>query len=129
MRFDELPYLVQQRLVVSQLVGGLFSSRVHDFLYFRLVLRSLYFISYWEIALCGISMWDLELSLANWQKLEADATWSKATYAYGKAACLLQLGGDENVKQATALMEKVPKLCQRIAGKSIPVEVRYLRCL
>lgn len=51
--------------------------------------------------------------------------WSKACYAYGTAAILLQLGGDEYRKEALELVDKVPSLRQRIAGKSIPLEVRF----
>lgn len=39
------------------------------------------------------------------------------------AVCLLELGGEGNVIEATKLMDKVPALRQKIAGKSIPVEV------
>ena len=53
--------------------------------------------------------------------------WSKATYTYGVAVCLLQLGGDEERAEAVKLMGEVPKLRQRIAGKSIPLEVSFLR--
>jgi len=39
------------------------------------------------------------------------------------AVCLLEIGGTDNVKEASKLMEKVPGLRQKIAGKSIPLEV------
>jgi hypothetical protein len=39
------------------------------------------------------------------------------------AVCLLELGSKDNVIEAAKLMEKVPGLRQKIAGKSIPVEV------
>src|SRR6266702_4069493 len=48
--------------------------------------------------------------------------WSKAVYAYGVAALLVQLGGEENQSEGLRLMTQVPKLRQRIAGKSIPLE-------
>jgi hypothetical protein len=48
--------------------------------------------------------------------------WSKAVYAYGVAVSLMQLGGEENHAEALKLMIQVPKLRQRIAGKSIPLE-------
>jgi hypothetical protein len=50
--------------------------------------------------------------------------WSKATYTYSVAATLLQLGGEKNTSEALDLMKKVPEMRQRIAGKSIPLEVR-----
>jgi hypothetical protein len=49
--------------------------------------------------------------------------WSKATYTYGAAACLLELGGKENAEEAGKLLVRVAELKQRIAGKSIPLEV------
>lgn len=48
--------------------------------------------------------------------------WSKAVYAYGVAAILVQLGGEANQAEGLRLMTEVPKLRQRIAGKSIPLE-------
>jgi Protein of unknown function (DUF3808) len=52
--------------------------------------------------------------------------WSKACYTFGTAICLLHLGGEEGKKEAVKLFAKVPSLRQRIAGKSIPLEVSYL---
>jgi hypothetical protein len=40
------------------------------------------------------------------------------------AVCLLEIGGADNIEEASKLMEKVPGLRQKIAGKSIPLEVR-----
>jgi len=50
--------------------------------------------------------------------------WSKSCYSYGMAVCLLEIGGTDKVTEASKLMEKVPGLRQKIAGKSIPLEVR-----
>lgn len=84
-----------------------------------------------------------------WRKMHKEATWSRAIYGYGLGVCLyeesLQLssssgtaGQDEKAKpiekekekkvkklreEAAGLMKKVPDLRQRIAGKSIPLEV------
>jgi len=39
------------------------------------------------------------------------------------AVCLLELGTKDDLKEASKLMGKVSGLRQKIAGKSIPVEV------
>ncbi|KAK0467451.1 hypothetical protein IW261DRAFT_1574184 [Armillaria novae-zelandiae] len=82
--------------------------------------RNLHHVSFWEIAIARLALWDVKGSLKCWQDLEREATWSKAIYTYGMAVCLLEGGGDP--KEAKALMEKVPNLRQKIAGKSIPLE-------
>ena len=107
--------------------------------------RNLHHISHWEIALAHLSLWDLDASLKYWELLEAEATWSKAIYSYGLAVCLLESADalEAQVKEeggttaaskeepsvrrerAMALMAKVPGLRQRIAGKSIPLEVSF----
>ncbi|KAI0319413.1 hypothetical protein OF83DRAFT_1110594 [Amylostereum chailletii] len=84
--------------------------------------RNLHHVSFWEMAIANLSLWELPESLKCWRSLHEESTWSKAIYAYGTAAVLLQLGGDENQKEAMKLMAKVPELRQRIAGKSIPLE-------
>ncbi|KAH7920441.1 hypothetical protein BV22DRAFT_804226 [Leucogyrophana mollusca] len=81
--------------------------------------RNLYHISWWEIAIANFALWDIPASLECWRNLEAEATWSKACYTYGMAACLAAMGEQ---MEASKLMNKVPGLRQRIAGKSIPLE-------
>lgn len=85
--------------------------------------RSLHYVSFWELAICNLAIWRLNESLKYWKLLQAEATWSKACYSYGAAVCLLQLGGDENLKKAEVLMKEIPSLVHKIAGKSIPLEV------
>ncbi|KIM74729.1 hypothetical protein PILCRDRAFT_827932 [Piloderma croceum F 1598] len=84
--------------------------------------RNLHHISFWEIAIANFCLWDIPGSLVCWRDLQAEATWSKSCYSYGMAACLLEIGGTNNVEEASKLMEKVPGLRQKIAGKSIPLE-------
>ena len=52
--------------------------------------------------------------------------WSKAIYAFGVAICTLHLYGKEKKREISKLFGEVPKLIQRIAGKSIPLEVSLL---
>ncbi|KZS95551.1 hypothetical protein SISNIDRAFT_452213 [Sistotremastrum niveocremeum HHB9708] len=84
--------------------------------------KNLHYISYWEIAMANMSLWDITDSLRCWRKLKEEATWSKACYTYGVAVCLLELGSEEQKAEAVTLFEKVPTLMQKIAGKSIPIE-------
>ncbi|TFK32751.1 hypothetical protein BDQ12DRAFT_692043, partial [Crucibulum laeve] len=84
--------------------------------------RNLHHISYWEIAIANLALWDLHASLKCWKELEAEATWSKAIYSYGMAVCILEIGDEKQKDEAAKLMAKVPGLRQKIAGKSIPLE-------
>ncbi|KAF9268387.1 hypothetical protein L218DRAFT_954749 [Marasmius fiardii PR-910] len=90
--------------------------------------RNLHHVSYWEIAISSLALWDIGGSEKAWRILEQEATWSKAIYTYGLAVCLLELAeeepekSEERRKEAEAFMNKVPNLKQRIAGKSIPLE-------
>ncbi|KAF5323980.1 hypothetical protein D9611_008246 [Ephemerocybe angulata] len=89
--------------------------------------KNLDHVSYWEIAICRLALWDVLGSEKCWRELVKEASWSKAIYAYGLAVCLLESAGegqegDEKRKEAAELMAKVPELRQRIAGKSIPLE-------
>ncbi|CAE6377071.1 unnamed protein product [Rhizoctonia solani] len=78
----------------------------------------------WETALCHLSLGRWKESAECWKQMKETAKWSKAVYAYGRAACLLQAGNlsPEEQKEVDSLMSEVPTLRQRIAGKSIPLE-------
>ncbi|KAJ4474283.1 hypothetical protein J3R30DRAFT_3778229 [Lentinula aciculospora] len=108
--------------------------------------RNLHHISFWEIAIARMALWHIRGSLEAWEVLQEEATWSKSIYSYGMAVSLLELAdalerGEElesepkansiNEKartpttmreEATKLIEQVPGLRQKIAGKSIPLE-------
>ncbi|KAG1773235.1 hypothetical protein EV702DRAFT_976206 [Suillus placidus] len=79
--------------------------------------RNLHHISWWESAVACLGLWRVAESRSWWGKLGGEATWSKATYTYGEAACLATLGEHAEAKK---LMERVQGLRQKIAGKSIP---------
>lgn len=73
------------------------------------------------------------MSLAQWKEayecftiLLKESNWSKAVYTYGRAVNLAQTGQDD--REAAALFRKVPEAMQRIAGKSIPMEVSGASC-
>jgi hypothetical protein len=98
--------------------------------------RNLHYISWWELAICHLSLWDIKSSLEFWSKLQQEATWSKACYDYGMAVCLLheeQYASkdekDNGKDRARKLMDEIPRVTNRIAGKSIPVEVSDSLCM
>lgn len=79
-------------------------------------------ICYWDMALAY-------MSLNNWRKtsfcftvLANENNWSKALYHYARAASLYEVGNETEREEAKELMERVPSMTQRIAGKSIPLE-------
>ncbi|KAJ6628153.1 hypothetical protein B0H10DRAFT_1991650 [Mycena sp. CBHHK59/15] len=89
--------------------------------------RNLHHVSFWEMAIAHLALADVRASLACWRDLEREATWSKSIYSYGMAVCLLESAGDgadgsAQREEARKLMERVPGLRQKIAGKSIPLE-------
>ncbi|TEB19564.1 hypothetical protein FA13DRAFT_1844951 [Coprinellus micaceus] len=91
--------------------------------------RNLDHISYWEIACASLALWDVRAGEVWWDRLEREASWSKAIYGYGLAVCLVEMGKEKmngeverRRRRARELMKKVPDLRQRIAGKSIPLE-------
>jgi hypothetical protein len=110
--------------------------------------RNLHHISTWEIAVCQLALFDLPASRDCWKIMYEEATvsfrsfdfpheifssncflfskWSKAIYAYSNAVCLWETGDEQQKEEAAELFVKVPGLRQRIAGKSIPMEVSPL---
>ncbi|KAI0295131.1 hypothetical protein B0F90DRAFT_1811542 [Multifurca ochricompacta] len=84
--------------------------------------RNLHHVSFWEMAVSNLALWEIEESLKSWRNLHKESTWSKAVYAYGVAALLMQQGGEAREAEGLKLMIQVPKLRQHIAGKSIPLE-------
>ncbi|KAH9976889.1 hypothetical protein BGW80DRAFT_1436138 [Lactifluus volemus] len=91
--------------------------------------RNLHHISFWEMASSHLALWQVEDSLKCWRSLHKESTWSKAVYAYGVAALLIQLGTEAGKAEGLQLMKEIPKLRQRIAGKSIPLEKRTVTSL
>lgn len=72
-----------------------------------------------------MTLHDLNLSAKYWRTLLTDANWSKCVYTYALATCLVQSGDEKNLTEAKTFMTQVPGLMQRIAGKSIPLEVYF----
>ncbi|KAH7103561.1 hypothetical protein BKA62DRAFT_695771 [Auriculariales sp. MPI-PUGE-AT-0066] len=84
----------------------------------------MHYLAFWELAVCAMARWRLDEAIPYWRTLRQEASWSKACYAYGAAACLLQQPSatDGDKAEASKFLADVPSLLNRIGGKSIPVE-------
>ncbi|RUS18742.1 hypothetical protein BC937DRAFT_88402 [Endogone sp. FLAS-F59071] len=94
--------------------------------------KQLHHICYWEVGLCRMVMQDYTEALHASEILSKESNWSKAVYTYHRAVCayVVAIGLGEEKKEekemmlneVQGLMENVPGLMRRIAGKSIPIE-------
>lgn len=93
--------------------------------------RQLQHICYWELGLLFLMKAEWESAHECFEILSQESNWSKATYTYFSAVSLYEQAQDitnqEEKEKAmikvAALMQSIPKLTKKIAGKSIPVEV------
>ncbi|GAA5867941.1 hypothetical protein JCM3774_004731 [Rhodotorula dairenensis] len=77
-------------------------------------------ICYWDLGLAALAKGDWAHGYQYFDTLETESNWSKAIYAYAKAVMLYEQGIE--AQKVTDLMHEVPRLLQKIAGKSIPLE-------
>lgn len=86
---------------------------------------------YWERGLISVLKQDWHTAAEMYETLYRDSNWSKAVYTYFKALSLYMLSVNETDEEkrhslrteAMSLMKKVDGAKQKIAGKSIPLEV------
>lgn len=69
----------------------------------------------------------LLLALVLWPLLKTQANQSKVTYSDTLAACLLRPYGMTIAEKAQRLLARMPKLQERMAGKSNPLE-KFVAC-
>ncbi|WFD20222.1 hypothetical protein MCAP1_002466 [Malassezia caprae] len=79
-------------------------------------------ICYWDMALCYMSLNEWSDAYECMTVLANENNWSKALYSYARAAALYQTSERGAQDEAKDIMERVPSMTQRIAGKSIPLE-------
>uniref|UniRef100_A0A8C6Q2V7 Tetratricopeptide repeat domain 39A n=1 Tax=Nothobranchius furzeri TaxID=105023 RepID=A0A8C6Q2V7_NOTFU len=83
---------------------------------------------YWELMWCFTYKTHWKMAYFYADMLSKENSWSKATYAYMKAAYLSMLTEDDCLTFGeTALTQQVPGLKQKIAGKSLPTEKFAIR--
>ncbi|KWU46897.1 hypothetical protein RHOSPDRAFT_31719 [Rhodotorula sp. JG-1b] len=73
-----------------------------------------------DLGLAALAQGDWSHGYEYFNTLETESNWSKAIYAYSKAVMLYEQ--DIDSETVSALMREVPRLLQKIAGKSIPLE-------
>ncbi|KAL8600738.1 hypothetical protein ACOMHN_057326 [Nucella lapillus] len=86
--------------------------------------RQFHHLCFWELMWCYCFKSDWLMAMKYAERLCKESRWSKATYTYQKASFLLMC--DDQTEDTKAhlryLFSEVPRLKQRIAGKSLPFE-------
>ncbi|KAF1385716.1 hypothetical protein PFLUV_G00110680 [Perca fluviatilis] len=92
--------------------------------------KQFHHMCYWELMWCFTYKRHWKMAYFYADLLSKENTWSKATYAYMKAAYLSMLTADDCLtfgETAFTLFRQVPGLKQKIAGKSLPTEKFAIR--
>ncbi|XP_077981156.1 tetratricopeptide repeat protein 39B-like isoform X2 [Glandiceps talaboti] len=86
--------------------------------------KQFHHICYWELMWCYAFRMDWLMACRYAEILYKESRWSKATYAYLKAAflCMIPDPTAETILRLQKMFSEIPDLKQRIAGKSIPFE-------
>ncbi|XP_059145816.1 tetratricopeptide repeat protein 39B-like isoform X2 [Physella acuta] len=86
--------------------------------------RQFHHLCYWELMWCHCFKSDWLMAMKYAERLCKESRWSKATYTYQKASFLIMCSDqtEETKKHIDYLLGEVPRLKQRIAGKSLPFE-------
>ncbi|XP_012677008.2 tetratricopeptide repeat protein 39A isoform X2 [Clupea harengus] len=92
--------------------------------------KQFHHMCYWELMWCFTYQRHWKMAYFYADLLSKENAWSKATYAYMKAAYLSMLSPDDRLtfgESEIALFRQVPGLKQKIAGKSLPTEKFAIR--
>nr|XP_019936188.1 PREDICTED: tetratricopeptide repeat protein 39A [Paralichthys olivaceus] len=92
--------------------------------------KQFHHMCYWELMWCYTYKRNWKMAYFYADLLSKENSWSKATYAYMKAAYLSMLSKDDCLtfgETAFTLFRQVPELKQKIAGKSLPTEKFAIR--
>uniref|UniRef100_A0A5S6Q917 Ig-like domain-containing protein n=1 Tax=Trichuris muris TaxID=70415 RepID=A0A5S6Q917_TRIMR len=96
--------------------------------------RQFHHLCFWELIFCHSFLRDWRKARQYAEALYAENKWSRSTYAYLSACCLMSEIGigerstqegaptDETVETILHLMRQVPLLKVKLSGKSLPVE-------
>ncbi|XP_023677179.1 tetratricopeptide repeat protein 39A isoform X2 [Paramormyrops kingsleyae] len=92
--------------------------------------KQFHHMCYWELMWCFTYKRHWKMAYFYADLLSKENAWSKATYVYMKGAYLSMLSREERLpfrESEVALFRQVPRLKQKIAGKSLPTEKFAIR--
>ncbi|KND04437.1 uncharacterized protein SPPG_00166 [Spizellomyces punctatus DAOM BR117] len=84
--------------------------------------RQLVHVCVWDSGICNGALGDWTEAANCYEVLFKESRWSKAIYRYMQAVYLYAIDEEKNRDTVAAMLKEVPKLTQKIAGKSIPME-------
>jgi tetratricopeptide (TPR) repeat protein len=96
--------------------------------------KQLQHMCFWELGLIYIMQHKWQKAFDIYTILQKDSNWSKAVYTYLKAITLYMLANETSdttkkeahMEEVITLMKQVTEKKQKIAGKSIPMEVSFM---
>lgn len=86
--------------------------------------RQLVHVCFWDIGICSAALGEWEKAAGYFDTLYLENKWSSSIYLYFKAVFLYTADKEKHKKQVGEMLKLVPTLTKKVAGKSIPLEVR-----
>ncbi|KAJ8326475.1 hypothetical protein QVD99_006798 [Batrachochytrium dendrobatidis] len=84
--------------------------------------RQLAHICFWDLGMCHAALGNWKQASECYKILFEESTWSPAIYLYLQAAFLYMHDAIGCKQDIETMLKQVPKLCKKVAGKSIPLE-------
>ncbi|KAH9270740.1 hypothetical protein BASA83_007102 [Batrachochytrium salamandrivorans] len=125
---DSFLYLVlQSRLMQSESRPDLAIIQLNRVIEMQKDWRQLAHICYWDLGMSYAALGKWKEASDCYKTMYEESTWSPAIYLYLQGVCLYMHDAQGCKKEIDDMLKRVPKLCKRVAGKSIPLEVRTHR--
>lgn len=84
--------------------------------------RQLAHVCFWDMGMCHLALGEFTKAAEYYAILFEENKWSKATYMYLRAICLYTADPKKYATEVAEMLKKVPGLCKKVAGKSVPIE-------
>ncbi|KAH6575544.1 hypothetical protein BASA60_004984 [Batrachochytrium salamandrivorans] len=120
---DSFLYLVlQSRLMQSESRPDLAIIQLNRVIEMQKDWRQLAHICYWDLGMSYAALGKWKEASDCYKTMYEESTWSPAIYLYLQGVCLYMHDAHGCKKEIDDMLKRVPKLCKRVAGKSIPLE-------